>query len=59
MLHISNLQSRQPPNRKDRLVWNRFQTGNDRIKCDEETAKKVIVGSLSWESLDMVPSENA
>jgi hypothetical protein len=41
-----------------RLVWNRSQTGYERIRCDEETVKHVSVDSLSWEFLDMVPSEN-
>jgi hypothetical protein len=39
-------------------VWNRFQTGNERIRCDKETAKKVFADSLSWEFVDVVPSEN-
>jgi hypothetical protein len=41
-----------------RLVWNKFQTGNERIRCDEETANKVFADSLSWEFVDVVPSEN-
>jgi len=57
-LCVSKLQSRQPPKRKDRLVQNRFQTGNERIRCGEETAKKVFAGNLSWEFVDVVPSEN-
>jgi hypothetical protein len=35
-----------------------FQTGNERIRCDEKAAKKVYVDSLSWEFLDVIPSEN-
>jgi hypothetical protein len=39
------------------LVQKRFQTGNERIRCDEKAAK-VYVDSLSWKFLDMVHSEN-
>jgi hypothetical protein len=41
-----------------RLVWNRFHTGNERIRSDEETAKEVFADSLSWEFVVVVPSEN-